>query len=127
MLKRKSVFRCAVCGNIVEVLYAGGGTLTCCGQPMNYLEESTADTSLEKHVPFIQQADNGYLVKVGEKQDHPMLEAHYIVWIELLTDRAAYRKFLQPGDKPEAFFMIEKDEKITGAREYCNVHGLWRK
>ena len=127
MLKRKSVFKCAICGNIVEVLHAGGGTLVCCGQHMDYLEEATADTSMEKHVPFIQKTHKGYLVRIGEQQNHPMLDAHYIVWIELMTDRATYRKFLQPGDQPEALFVPGDDEVVTGAREYCNIHGLWKK
>jgi superoxide reductase len=126
MLKRNSVYRCAICGNIVEVLHVGGGTLACCGQPMNYLEEHTADTSLEKHVPFIVKTATGYLVKVGEMQDHPMLDAHFIVWIELDTDNGTYRKFLKPGDKPEAEFLTEASETATGAREYCNLHGLWK-
>jgi superoxide reductase len=126
MLKRKSVYRCSVCGNITEVLHVGGGTLACCGQPMICLEETTADTSLEKHVPYIGKTSGGYLVKVGEKQDHPMLDAHYIVWIELDTDKGTYRKFLKPGDKPEAEFTISESEVVTGAREYCNLHGLWK-
>ena len=87
MLKRNSIFKCALCGNTIEVLNVGGGTITCCGQDMDFLAETTADTSLEKHVPYIQKTTNGYLVKVGEKQDHPMLDAHYIVWIELNTDQ----------------------------------------
>ncbi|MFA6129198.1 MAG: desulfoferrodoxin [Bacteroidales bacterium] len=126
MLKRKSVYKCGVCGNITEVLSVGGGTLACCGQPMNYLEESTADTSIEKHVPFIEKIKGGYLVKVGEKQDHPMLEAHYIIWIELLTSVGSYMKFLKPGDQPEAEFQVAASETIVGAREYCNIHGLWK-
>jgi superoxide reductase len=126
MLKRNSVYRCAVCGNIVEVLHVGGGTLSCCGQPMNYLEEASADTSLEKHVPYVEKTTGGYLVKVGEKQDHPMLDAHYIVWIELNTDKGTYRRFLKPGDKPEAEFLTDGTETVLGAREYCNLHGLWK-
>jgi superoxide reductase len=126
MLKRNSIFKCAVCGNTVEVLNVGGGTLSCCGQPMNYLNESTADASLEKHVPFIEKTPDGYRVRVGENQDHPMLDAHYIVWIELNTDKGTHRKFLQPGDKPEAEFQIPASEIVLGAREYCNLHGLWK-
>lgn len=126
MLKRNSVYRCGVCGNIVEVQHVGGGTLACCGQPMNYLMETSADTAVEKHVPFIQKTSTGYLVKVGEMQDHPMLEAHYIVWIELNTDKGTYRKYLKPGDKPEAEFLIGASESVVGAREYCNLHGLWK-
>jgi superoxide reductase len=126
MLKRNSVFKCGVCGNTVEVLHVGGGTLTCCGQPMNFQEGSTADTSLEKHVPYIEKTAGGYLVKVGEKQDHPMMDAHFIVWIELNTDKGTHRKFLKPGDKPEAEFLIAGNETVIGAREYCNLHGLWK-
>lgn len=127
MLQRNAIYRCAVCGNIVEVLHVGGGTLACCGQPMNFLEESTADGSMEKHVPFIEKTKTGYLVKIGENQEHPMLDAHFIVWIELNTDQGTHRKFLKPGDKPEALFVISGSEIVTGAREYCNLHGLWKR
>ena len=126
MLKRNSIYRCAVCGNIVKVQHVGGGTLSCCGQAMNFAEESAADTSVEKHVPYIKKTDSGYLVKIGEMQDHPMLDAHFIVWIELFTDKGTYQKFLNPGDKPEAEFLIAADENVLGAREYCNLHGLWK-
>jgi superoxide reductase len=126
MLEKKSIFKCGVCGNVVEVLHAGGGTLTCHEQPMVYLAGATADTSLEKHVPFIEKTGDGYLVKVGEKQDHPMMDAHYIVWIELDTDKGTYRKFLNPGEKPEAEFILPAGEIAVTAREYCNLHGLWK-
>jgi superoxide reductase len=126
MIKKHFVYKCAICGNMTEVLHAGGGTLSCCGQPMNLLEESNADSTTEKHVPFIGKTDSGYLVKVGEMQDHPMMEAHYILWIELQTDKGSYKKFLNPGDKPQAEFTTAKDEIATGAREYCNLHGLWK-
>jgi superoxide reductase len=126
MIKKHFVYKCAICGNMTEVLNAGGGTLSCCGQPMNLLEESNADSTTEKHVPFISKTDAGYLVKVGEMQDHPMMEAHYILWIELQTDQGNYKKFLKPGDKPQAEFTTAKDEIAVGAREYCNLHGLWK-
>jgi superoxide reductase len=126
MLKRHSVYKCAICGNIVEVLQAGGGTLTCCGQEMDFQEGATADTSLEKHVPYIEKIAGGYLVKIGEKQDHPMMDAHYIVWIELTTDLGNYRRFLKPGEKPEAIFLTSEEETAIHAREYCNLHGLWK-
>jgi superoxide reductase len=126
MLEKKSIFKCGVCGNVVEVLHAGGGTVTCHEQPMVYLPGSTADTSLEKHVPFIEKTGNGYLVKVGEKQEHPMMDAHYIVWIELDTDKGTYRKFMNPGEKPEAEFILPAGETASSAREYCNLHGLWK-
>ena len=98
-------------------------TVICCGQPMTLMQENTVDASKEKHVPVIEKSGNGYLVKVGAVA-HPMEEKHYIEWIELLADGKAYRQFLKPGDKPEAFFVIEAAQ--VSAREYCNLHGLWK-
>jgi superoxide reductase len=126
MMERKSTFQCQLCGNIVELLHVGGGTLSCCGQDMKLLEESTADTSLEKHVPFIEKTDKGYIVKVGQNQDHPMMETHYIQWIELHTESTEYRLYLKPENEPEAEYPIGHNEIITGAREFCNLHGLWK-
>ena len=123
MIKQKQIYKCNICGNIVEVLYAGGGELVCCGQPMELLEEKTEDEGLEKHVPVIKKTEKGILVKVGSIP-HPMEEKHYIEWIEVIADGRFCRKFLKPGDKPEAEFEIEA-EKIE-AREYCNIHGLWK-
>ena len=123
MTARLQVYKCEVCGNIVEVLHEGAGELVCCGQPMTLLEEQTADASTEKHVPVIEKIEGGYKVKVGSVP-HPMEEKHHIEWIELVADGAAYRQFLDPGDAPEATFAIEAAE--VSAREHCNVHGLWR-
>lgn len=117
------VYKCEVCGNIVEVLHAGIGDLVCCDQPMKLMQENTVDASREKHVPVIEKSAGGYLVKIGAVP-HPMEEKHYIEWIELLADGKAYRQFLNPGDKPEAFFTVEAAQ-VT-AREYCNIHGLWK-
>ena len=117
------VYKCAVCGNIVEVIHVGEGTLVCCGQPMRLLTENTTDAAEEKHVPVIEKVDGGIRVKVGEVK-HPMEEKHYIEWIEVIADGRAYRQFLSPGDPPEALFQIEGGE-IT-AREFCNLHGLWK-
>jgi len=124
-MKRNSIYKCEKCGNMVEVQHVGGGTLTCCNQAMTLLVESSADHTTEKHVPFVEKTKNGYRVKVGENQAHPMLEAHYILWIELQTANKVYRTYLKPGDAPEASFDIGHEEIITGAREYCNLHGLW--
>ncbi len=124
MTKLKQIYKCNVCGNIVEVVHDGVGELVCCNEPMELLEEKTQDASTEKHVPYIEKTNSGYLVKIGQNQDHPMEEKHYIEWIELIADGASYRKFLKPGDKPQAEFCI-KAEKIE-AREYCNIHGLWK-
>jgi superoxide reductase len=123
MTEQKQIYKCNICGNIVEVLYAGGGQLVCCGQPMELLKEKIEDVGKEKHVPVIEKTETGIIVKVGSVS-HPMEEKHYIEWIEIIADGASYRKFLKPGGKPEAEFCI-KAEKIE-AREYCNLHGLWK-
>ena len=123
MTEQKQIYKCNICGNIVEVLYAGGGQLVCCGQLMELLKEKIEDVGKEKHVPVIEKTETGIIVKVGSVP-HPMEEKHYIEWIEIIADGASYRKFLKPGDKPEAEFCI-KVEKIE-AREYCNIHGLWK-
>lgn len=120
------VYKCELCGNIVEVLHQAGGVLVCCGQPMELKTENTTDGAAEKHVPVIEKTADGYLVKVGSVA-HPMEDKHYIEWIELITGGKAYRKFLKPGEAPEATFCIEvKDGDAMFAREYCNLHGLWK-
>jgi superoxide reductase len=123
MTKRLQVYKCEVCGNIVEVLHEGAGELVCCGQPMKLFEEQTADATTEKHVPVIEKVDGGFKVKVGSVP-HPMETKHYIEWIQLLTDGGAFRRFLKPGDAPEAVFEVTAN--TVSAREYCNVHGLWK-
>jgi superoxide reductase len=120
---RLAVYKCPLCGNIVEVLTAGGGELVCCGQPMQLLVENTVDASKEKHVPVIEKTADGYKVKVGAVP-HPMEEKHYIAWIELIADGNSYLAFLKPGQAPEAHFCV-KASAVT-AREYCTVHGLWK-
>ncbi|MFW5712138.1 MAG: desulfoferrodoxin [Spirochaetota bacterium] len=121
--KMNGIYKCEICGNIVEVLHTGEGDLVCCGQNMTLLDEKTADSSTEKHVPVIEKTSDGYKVTVGSTL-HPMTEEHYIEWIELIADGKSYRKFLKPGDDPMAEFCI--DAAKVSAREHCNVHGLWR-
>nr|WP_271434763.1 desulfoferrodoxin [Thermospira aquatica] len=99
MIERGQIYKCSVCGNIVEVRVAGGGTLVCCGQPMELLKENTVEASREKHIPVIEARDGGYLVKVGSVE-HPMEEKHYIMWISLMADGKEYTQYLKPGDKP---------------------------
>ena len=123
MTKLLEIYKCEVCGNIVEMLHEGKGELVCCGQPMKRFEENTTDAAREKHVPVVEKIDGSFKVKIGSIP-HPMEEKHYIEWIEVIADGKAYRQFLKPGDAPEATFKIEA-QKIT-AREYCNVHGLWK-
>ncbi|GAU76188.1 desulfoferrodoxin [Fusibacter sp. 3D3] len=122
-MKRLDVYKCGVCGNIVEVEHVGGGTLVCCDQDMTLLEEKSADSSTEKHVPVIENIAGGYKVTVGSTL-HPMKEEHYIEWIELITETETLITFLNPGDEPVAIF--KTDEKAIKAREYCNLHGLWK-
>ena len=123
MTAQKQIYRCNVCGNIIEVLHVGQGELVCCGQPMELLQAKTADEGKEKHVPVIEVGERGVKVKVGSVP-HPMEEKHYIEWVEVVTDGDGCRQFLKPGDKPEAEFDI-KSRKVA-AREYCNIHGLWQ-
>ena len=123
MAEKLQIYKCEACGNIVEVLHGGGGELVCCGEPMKLLVENTVDAAKEKHVPVIEKVDGGVKVKVGSVA-HPMEESHYIEWVEIIADGEAYRQFLNPGEAPEATFCIKADQ-IT-AREYCNLHGLWK-
>ena len=123
MTKRLQIYKCEICGNIVEVLHEGAGELVCCGQPMKLLVENTVDAAKEKHVPVMEKIAAGIKVKVGSVA-HPMEEKHYIEWIEIIADGRAYRQFLKPGAAPEAIFNIQAN-KIE-AREHCNLHGLWK-
>jgi len=123
MTEQLQVYKCEICGNIVEMLHEGAGQLVCCGQPMKFYEENTVDAAKEKHVPVVEKTDGGFKVSVGSIA-HPMVEEHYIEWIEIIAEGAAYRRFLEPGRKPEAVFAIDA-EQVT-AREYCNLHGLWK-
>jgi superoxide reductase len=123
MTEKLQVYKCEVCGNIVEVVHAGKGQLVCCGQPMKLMTENTVDAAKEKHVPVIEKTASGYKVKVGNVA-HPMEEKHYIEWIQLIADGRSYRKFLKPGETPEANFDVQAGN--VAAREYCNLHGLWK-
>lgn len=123
MTNRLEIYKCEVCGNMVEMIHTGQGGLVCCGQPMKLMTENSVDAANEKHVPVIEKVDNGYRVTVGSVA-HPMEEKHYIEWIELVAGERAYRQFLNPGDAPEAFFCT--DAQSVTAREFCNLHGVWK-
>ena len=123
MAERLQIYKCTVCGIIVEVLDGGSGQMVCCGEPMKHLVGQTADAATEKHVPVIEKIEGGYKVKVGSAP-HPMEAKHFIEWIELLTDCCACRRFLEPGGAPEAVFNVQAES--VSAREFCNVHGLWK-
>jgi len=123
MAQQLGIYKCEVCGNMVEMIRVGGGELVCCGQPMALLVENSVEASREKHIPVIEPISGGVKVKVGSVA-HPMEEKHYIEWIEVIADGKAYRQFLKPGDAPEAVFAVAGSQ-IT-ARAYCNLHGLWK-
>lgn len=123
MAERFQIYKCELCGNIVEVLYGSDGTLVCCGQDMTLLTENTVDAAKEKHVPVIEKTADGVKVKVGDVP-HPMEEKHFIQWVELIADGKSCIQFLNPGDTPEAEF--KTDAAQVTAREYCNLHGLWK-
>ncbi len=123
MAEKLQIYKCMICGNIVEVLYGGAGELVCCGEPMKELVAKTADEGKEKHVPVIEKIEGGVKVKVGSIA-HPMEEKHYIEWIEILAGGRVYRQFLSPGDAPEAQFSVETG--TVTARQHCNIHGLWK-
>jgi superoxide reductase len=124
MANFQQYYKCALCGNIVEVVHEGGGELVCCGQPMNMLKENSVDASNEKHVPVIEKTEKGIIVKVGSI-DHPMEEKHYIEWIEVTNGAWTQKKFLKPGEKPQAEFCVPFSDKLV-AKEFCNIHGLWK-
>lgn len=123
MTKKFEIYKCGICENIVEVLHEGVGTLVCCGQPMNLQKENTVDASKEKHIPVIERDEEGVVVKVGSVP-HPMTPEHHIEWVEISTEKGESKKFLKPGENPEASFPV-KNPKVK-SREYCNLHGLWK-
>jgi superoxide reductase len=123
-MERNGIYKCEICGNVVELEAVGGGQLVCCEQPMNLMKENTVEASTEKHIPVVEKIENGFKVVVGSVE-HPMEEKHYIEWIEVFSDGVCLaRQYLKPGEKPEVVFNVEKVDK---ARAYCNLHGLWSK
>ncbi len=123
MQERFTLYRCTTCKNVVEMVQAKGGHLSCCGQPMLEVVPHEVEAALEKHIPVITQVDGGIFVSVGEVA-HPMEEEHLILWIELTVDGITRKQYLNPGDKPEAFFPNITGKNII-AREFCNLHGSW--
>ena len=123
MAEMNGIYKCGVCGNIVQLIESGGGDLSCCGELMSHMKENSVDAAQEKHVPVIEKTDTGYKVSVGSTL-HPMQDDHFIGWIELVADGVSFRKYLKPGDEPVAEFCISASE--VSAREYCNLHGVWK-
>ena len=123
MAQRSQVYKCEICGNLVEVVHGGPGALICCGQTMQLLVENTTDGAKEKHVPVVEKTNEGIKVNVGSVT-HPMEEKHYIEWIELVAGGKTYRQYLKPGSAPEAVFPVSNWPVFV--REYCTLHGLWK-
>lgn len=123
MAKKNEIYKCEKSGLMVEVLQDAEGTPMCCGEPMKLLRENTTDGAKDKHVPVVEKIEGGYRVTVGSVE-HPMTDAHYIQWIELVTPTGVLRHNLTPQDKPVAEFKTDATE--VEAREYCNLHGLWK-
>lgn len=124
MTNLHQIYKCPICGNVVEVLHAGGGQLVCCGQPMELLSPKSEDVGFEKHLPVVEQLGNTVTVKIGSIP-HPMEDGHYIEWIEVITDNQVYKKFLKPNE--EAIAVFEITGNVIQTRCYCNLHGLWQK
>jgi len=129
-MKQKSVYKCAICGKVIEILNPGVPETICCGQAMNLMEEKTSPEGWkgEKHVPKITIEGNKVTVDVGISMGtpHPMTEEHYIMWIELICNDNCYkRQMLAPGMEPKATFVVADPSGLI-AREYCNLHGLWK-
>ncbi len=126
MTEKMAVYKCSECGNIIEVLHSGNGELVCCGKPMEQLQERTQDMAHEKHVPIIKFEGETKTIRVGSIP-HPMEEQHYIMFIEAISKDGRYitRKYLNPGEEPKMDIKVNSKDDLT-AREYCNLHGLWK-
>lgn len=124
-MEKNEIYRCEVCGNIVEVLHPSYGELYCCGKPMKQINENTEEAATEKHIPVAEKTEEGTLIKIGEVP-HPMEPNHYIEFVEIEIKNGRIRKiFLNPGDKPEFICKIDIKD-IKSIRAYCNIHGLWK-
>ncbi len=123
MTEKNQIYKCPICGNIVEILHSASAPLFCCGKPMIDMKENTENAAVEKHVPVIEKTEDEIIVKVSSVS-HPMNEDHFIEWIELITEKKVYRQHLKPGQKPKAIF--KKINSDFGIRAYCNLHGLWK-
>lgn len=116
---------CKHCGNIITFAENKGVPIMCCGQKMTELEPGSVDAATEKHLPVVTVEGNKVTVSVGSVE-HPMAEEHSIRWIVLETTQGSQRKELNPGEKPQAVFMLTDCDKAVAAYEYCNLHGLWK-
>jgi len=118
-------YECLTCGKIIGMIKEGAPDTICCGEPMVELTGKDNGEGEIKHVPLVKEEDGKVYVQVGEVL-HPMLDAHYIDWIYLLTDKGAQRKVLHPGNEPKAIFYIGENEVVLEVYAHCNIHGLWK-
>ena len=123
-MSKVKFYKCRYCGNVIEKHHVGAGEIDCCGLEMDELIPNTVDASGEKHIPVVTVADGVVEVNVGSV-DHPMVDVHWIEWVQLVTDKGSYRKALNPGEAPKVTFLL-KDEKPLAVYAYCNLHGLWK-
>ena len=123
-MKNVKFYVCPHCGNLVEMVNDAGVNPVCCGQKMKELVPNTVEASGEKHIPAVNVGDGFVEVNVGSV-DHPMVDVHWIEWVELVTDKGSYRKALNPGEAPKVYFLIVQ-EKPLAVYAYCNLHGLWK-
>jgi superoxide reductase len=124
MIKPNDIYKCNICGNIVELLHNGNGKLVCCGESMEKQIEKEEEEGTEKHIPVFEKNDKTFSILVG-KEIHPMEGSHYIEWIEVFSRGKSFKKFLKPGDYPSFDFENNLGEDLI-IRSYCNVHGLWK-
>ena len=124
-MKTVKFFICKHCGNLVGLINDGGVPMVCCGEKMTELVANTVDAAKEKHVPVVEQNGNTVTVKVGSVA-HPMEEKHFIQWVYIQTEHGGQRRAFNPGDVPEATFVLAPGDKFVAAYEYCNLHGLWK-
>ena len=126
MCDNNKFYICEHCGNLIGMIHDAGVPMMCCGQKMTKLEPGIVEASAEKHIPVVEVSNNIVTVTIGSV-DHPMVEEHYIGWIAIETEQGTQRKYLKPGEKPEAVFALAEGDKLVAAYEWCNLHGLWKK
>jgi superoxide reductase len=118
-------YKCETCGNIITVVKSSGAPVMCCGQKMSEIVPGTTDAAVEKHVPVYEVKDGKVCVAIGSVE-HPMMDAHYIEWVEIVTNAGIQRKELKPGQEPKVCFALCEGETVEAVYAYCNLHGLWK-
>lgn len=124
-VERQKFCICEICGNIITYIEDTGVPVVCCGEEMTVLDANTSDGAHEKHVPVIKTEGNKVTVEVGSTI-HPMIPQHHISWIYIQTSKGGQHKILDPVGEPVAVFLLDDDDVLEIAYEYCNLHGLWK-